>query len=190
MFVGMIGSPCSGKTTVAASVFAALKKMGYSVEFISEEARYYIAQAKLRLEVDTKLVLEDRDQADIAWEQYRREAVFCLTCNPKTVVLSDSSMMNAMLYMSTDGREKLSSFVKEYLQAGLYFYCKPVNVVADPTDSNRVHSPEESLLIDQQVEEVLSMFPAVEAVELDGDLDTRVATVLSRILEVLQEKGQ
>jgi len=46
MFVGFVGSPLSGKTTVAAKVFAKLKKAGMPVEFIPEQSRFYIAQAR------------------------------------------------------------------------------------------------------------------------------------------------
>lgn len=147
----MIGAPCSGKTTTAALVFAALKNMGKNVEFIPELARTYICVK--RREDGNKIILDDWDQLEIAMQQANYEDLF--VSSGTDIVLTDSSVLNTLFYMTPEFREthKNSIFRKpiyDYL-----FHCPPVipnSIIKDP---NRLHDYNTSLEIEKSIPEII-----------------------------------
>jgi len=164
MLVNFIGSPASGKTTTAAMLFATLKECGVSTEFIVEEARRYIALRKESPE-DMPL-LSDADQYHIMATQLQSEQWMVRSCGPQTLVISDGSPLNALLYMSPEFRgntsdgfpvQKLIQYTRELMKKGsLTFLCEPLWNYRSVRDPNRVHSSEEIQKIDDLVVPVMS----------------------------------
>lgn len=130
MLVSVVGSPSSGKTTTAAKVFAWLKDQGALAEFITEQARLYIAEKKFS-EATDKIILTDEDQIQIMERQLRVEELMKLSVSKETIIVSDSSSFNSLMYMSPIALESLE--VKELTLKAQSIYDKIF--YADPLDS-------------------------------------------------------
>jgi hypothetical protein len=189
MQVSFIGSPCSGKTTTAAMVFAALKEIGISCEFIVEEARRYIAQKRFNAiqSLQEPFKLDDEDQLNIMDNQIHIENMYRTVCHSSTIIVCDSSPFNSLLYMSPDGRNNAITrklVEKSIFNSNLVFYAPPV-LETDIVDTNRVHDPQASLLIDQSIPKImLETAPAVwkTVIPLTGDPKARLGQVTSAIM--------
>ncbi|CAB4127253.1 NK domain containing protein [uncultured Caudovirales phage] len=152
MLVSIMGSPCSGKTTVAAKVFAALKEQGFSSEFITEQARSYIAERKYNQQ-SQNLSLNDSDQVEIFERQYKQENFFSYSAHQNTVILCDSSSLNSILYMTPElaGTEFINrKILKSLKNINCIFYCKPLSTY-DSEDVNRVHDQNFALELDKKI---------------------------------------
>jgi nicotinamide riboside kinase len=155
MLVTIIGSPCSGKTTCAAKAFAYLKEQGILTEFISEQARWHIAEKRWheKLKPEDPIVLTNKDQGEIMERQFNIESILKVASGPGTIVLSDSSALNALLYIDESiwNSSMFGALAKGCLeQYDLVFYCKPLPhfVTNDP---NRAHDKQASLEIDARI---------------------------------------
>ncbi len=161
MLLRFIGAPCSGKTTTAAMVFSALKNDGAVVEFIPEQARFYIARRRLELKLQPaeQLVLTPEDQEAIFRQQFINEHMLLQVGGPSVVVVTDSSPFNSLLYMAEDHREKFfqSDIWKKFKtweettkHKVLNFY-SPLVTRSKELDANRIHSEQQSYDIDQSI---------------------------------------
>jgi len=204
MLVAFVGAPCSGKTTTAARLFADLKERGLPVEFLTEYARMYIAH-KRHLERSEVGPLEDRDQYAIFSTQNKNESI--MADDPTTLVISDSSAVSALLYMTDlyiehQARLPPSQFgipnlVEQARVAAarydIIFRCSPVRpgIVYDP---NRVHSYEQSVELDKRIDKVFSLvgIPSSKVYPLFGDTKSRVteagAVVMQAHLEMVKAR--
>lgn len=185
MLIGFIGCPCSGKTTTAAMSFADLKNMGISSEFIPEQARAYIARARYD-HPDDPIELDDIDQLAIMEIQTGIEKI--MTYSKGTVVITDTSILNTLLYMSPKARQwhQVKHMVEQALaRYDILFYCAPVRMTRG-YDANRIHDEQQSLELDKQIPEILREFaPELKPVVLLGDTKERHYEVTKGILEVL-----
>jgi nicotinamide riboside kinase len=143
MLVNFIGSPCSGKTTVAAGVFAELKNRGVDVDFVTERAREYIARKRYMEGQDFKLA--DSDQHQIFAEQ---DNVQRYMANGKNLVICDSDPLLTLLYL-----ERMAYFSWKIDQIvsrmGLLVYCLPLETYSK--EKNRIHDREFALSIDRKI---------------------------------------
>jgi hypothetical protein len=155
MLVSLVGSPCSGKTTAAARAFVSLKEQGIVAEFISEQARWYIAKKRFDLKMlpHESLALCGFDQIEIMQQQLAVEQTLKHASGPSVIVVSDSSALNALLYMDEDTRARPE--VKEMTLRALsiydaVFYLKPLDFF--PTnDPNRLHDKNFALEFDNRI---------------------------------------
>lgn len=162
MKIQFIGCPCSGKTTTAAQVFARLKESGMTCEFIPEQARLYIAKARLssRTSPRDSLILTDEDQLLIMKQQNAAEQLMQRACGDDVLIITDSSPLNSILYMTDAFRQKeeVSACVTQAVQqVDLIFYSPPV-MIGSPFDPNRVHTMQESLKINDSIPEILQKY--------------------------------
>lgn len=184
MLINFIGCPASGKTTTAAMLFAKLKEEGIPSEFVCEEARIYIASMRYEqgLAPEDKLVLTDEDQKRIMASQYRTEEVMAEVCGPSVVVVSDSSALNALLYMTPECREEMQDEVRLVKNnCDLAFYLPPVQAphIFDP---NRVHDEAASLKIDKLIAEVFKQYASdLPLIKLKGDPQDRLDTAFTLV---------
>lgn len=146
MLVNFIGAPCSGKTTIASGVFAALKEQGLDVEFLTERAREHIARKRYLF---GSPILNDQDQYEIMLDQADSQKYLD---RPSTMVVCDSDPLLTMLYMSEDFRKNLSVvFLAQTVaeNAGVLFYCPPLPSYT--IEGNRIHDAEFASQIDRQI---------------------------------------
>lgn len=204
MFVGFIGSPRSGKTTVAARVFAELKSSGQpNVEFIAEHARYYIAKKLYLLQDGAKVTLTDEDQLEILTAQYEYETRMENAAGEDGIVICDSLALNALFYMSEDYRQKVygsalwQKSISQWYKDQLLFVCQPIQSMF-AKDNLRIHNSAQSKLIDDKIRLVLlgstSDQPLTQVLNdnqprmLNGPLDLRIHAVIRSIYERLASK--
>ncbi len=205
MFIGFIGSPISGKTTVAAKVFAELKQSGQpNVEFVAEQARFYIAKKKYDSLMntglpDSQIVLTDDDQKKIFHDQVTVEKIMSTAVDPNGIVVCDSLSLNSLWYMSENlqndifcGNELSDTFFKTYnwYFNQLIFLCNPVHMLPPSGESLRLHSMEESRKIHDKINHLLinklhSLNKTIT--RLNGPIDLRVNDVIRKIYSKLGE---
>jgi predicted ATPase len=159
MYVRFIGAPISGKTTVAAQVFAQLKLSGQpNVEFVVEQARTYIANRKAGYLFNATLpALTDEDQIAIMRKQMQAEDVMEYSVGRDGIVITDSSAFNSLWYMSESAmlRTLDDIFLYAHLESykdphNLLFLCSPLPVMVEP-DRNRLHTPKDSRLLHDKI---------------------------------------
>jgi len=163
MLINFVGSPASGKTTTAAMLFAKMKEYGFPAEFISEEARRHIAMLKFHRKLfQEKPTLNDIDQIIIMENQVDIERMMIEGTSPDTIVISDGSPLNALLYMSSEFRREdvrvqyQLALTRELMHKSLTFVCEPLKSHRDVKDSNRIHDLEQILKIDEQLISVMN----------------------------------
>jgi hypothetical protein len=186
MLVGFIGCPCSGKTTTAAMTFADLKHMGISAEFIPEQARLYIAQKRFE-SPDGRILLTDEDQKAIMKTQATMEIILHSGL-PDGVVITDSSVLNTLLYLSSEARNSEETRAMVTAAIGRYdltFYSAPVKASRN-LDPNRLQNEDQSLALDRAIPTILKDFaPDLTPIHLFGDSKQRHHEVTRTILEAL-----
>lgn len=196
MIIGFLGAPNSGKTTIAARVFAELKQAGQpDVEFVAEEARRYIAEK--RFETGESPNLTDDDQIAIFRRQLRSEMVMHTAIGEHGILVTDSSALNSLWYMSnelaanylqrnTEGSAYFHDFIRYH---GLLFYCSPVGIVNTALpDHLRLHNKSQSVAIDDKIASFIHLNSSLPLkAHLTGTLNTRVTKALEKIYERITE---
>lgn len=164
MIVSFLGCPASGKTTLAAMLFAEAKTRGITnTDLLTEQARLYIAEKRDRL-ADIGLdhrpfTLSEEDQVNILADQVRYEEAMHRSL-PEGLVVTDTAPFNSLLYMPPEVRESLevSCLVERALALPrLVFYCTPLPHV-NGEDPNRIHDQDQSMAIDALMPEVLTHY--------------------------------
>lgn len=185
MLFNFIGCPQSGKTTTAAMLFSSMKETGMIAEFCPEQARFYIAKlrVKLGLRPEEQLALKDIDQFKIMLAQVEADEILVKACGDKVVIISDSSPLNSMLYMSPEFRDNkdVKDLAKRSLElTSMSFHAYPIYkpYLQDP---NRIHTEEQSKLIDLQIPALLANYPFLNVVPIDGNMSERLLVVQNRI---------
>lgn len=169
--------------------FACLKEVGVGCEFITEQARLYIAKKRynLGLKPEEAIVLTDEDQIAIMHQQIAIEEMMSTVIGDDHVVISDSSALNSMLYMTEEQRrhpgvQQLA--LKAIQDATLVFYAPPVPRPSH-LDPNRVHSEQESIRVDASIPFIISTLDQKfweTVVKLEGEPQARLGQVTSAIL--------
>lgn len=192
MLISFVGSPCSGKTTTSAMLFAKLKEAGASVENVQEYARLYIATKRLQFKKQGQKFsvsdLKDEDQWTIMQKQFEWEATLDLSLAdvPVSLVVSDTSSLNSLLYMTPAKRNypEVRAMTRRVVeQSALIFYCKPVDLPAyvKAQDPNRVHSQAQSEVIDREIPEILKGSGVDTYTLLVGSMESRLARAFQAV---------
>lgn len=141
-------------------VFAQLKEVGLQCEFVTEQARLYIAKKRFSesLHPEDKLVLTDEDQIKIMKQQMEIEFLMSRVIGEDQLLITDSSPLNSLLYMTDDLRktpEVQDLAIKAACQTDIAFYAPPVTNTNYQIDPNRVHTIQQSLLIDKTIANIM-----------------------------------
>lgn len=154
--VCIIGSPCSGKSTLASEVHTALKKMGINSAFVSEVATEFISEYGVPS--------TPNDQMVIFYKQLNREKMFLE--NKDFVICDSSSMLNYFYFrglfpiqLSNKDIASINHIQKEILKSinswDYIFYVPPIDTDVD--DGIRFHSRDRILKIDRWIKSYLEM---------------------------------
>lgn len=193
MLVQFIGAPCSGKTTVAAKLFAMLKESGHPCEFIAEQARVHIALKRwhrARYGEQGEVKLSDGDQGQIMSGQALVEEAFLQTCPPEVVIVTDTSPLNTLLYMSEPMRgspEVQDLAGKVVARTDLVFYCPPVEPPTLP-DPNRLHTKEACLVVDGWIPKVIPQEVLGKMTHLRGGQEARACDAYALVLHEIYRR--
>jgi len=141
LVINLIGGPCSGKSTVAAELFARLKKMGVKTELVSE----YI---KDRIYEENK-TMPNNQIAIFGMEHYN----ISTKIGKVDVIVHDGSFINNILYKKEDNQEFDNLIVSEYHKFNnLDFFIKRGNIEFE--DYGRIHNYEQSLELDEKIKQL------------------------------------
>jgi hypothetical protein len=168
-------------------LFASLKEKGLTVEFIPEQARYYIATERLRQGLGEKLELNSSDQLSIMRQQNYFEDLMLKSSGDASIVITDSSALNAMLYLE----EKYWNFddVQAALQVcrwnlGVVFRCDPVfSKGYGAQDPNRIHNVREAIEVHKRLPGIIEKhIPGHRVVSLFGNTEFRCRVAVSEVM--------
>lgn len=163
LVINLIGGPCSGKSTVAAGIFYALKSRGINCEMALEYVKDKVWEESFRT-MD--------DQFYIFGKQYHR---IWRLCGKVDVVITDNSLLNSVIYDSSKS-QYFSKFVVEQFNVfnnRTYFIQRNPNVYQQ---EGRIQGVKDALNIDSELLSVLitnkipySFVPQQDAVNLIVD---------------------
>lgn len=183
MLIGFYGPPCSGKTTLAHSVFAALKRMGFPGEFVSEYARTYIAQNKERIKKDG---MDNEDQLNILSRQKELEELY----GNKSLVVTDTSTACTCFY--SDDLYYVHTIESEIQRYDIIFVTSLIEEALTGKDGNRVHNLDQCRELNENMFNVLnSIKPTILADRvfyLTGSTEDNVLAALSFVQNKLNVK--
>lgn len=168
--------------------FAHLKQSAFPTEFITEQARIYIANLRFneKLKPTDPVALSDYDQIAIMRKQLDAERVMKAACGPDTLILCDSSALNALFYMSESilNGDEVQGLIKEALEHyDVVYYASPLE--SFPTfDPNRVHDKDFAQAMDLKIPGVCKAYlPSLKISKaLTGTPDQRMMTLVGDIL--------
>lgn len=163
--VNLYGGPCIGKTTLAASVFAYLKKSGVDVELVSEYARDMVYDGAFK-------TLEN--QLYIFAHQHHR---LWRLRGKVEVVVTDSPLLLTLPYDPTQDPAFKAFVYHEYRKFhNLDFILKRETQFT--RDGGRRHDEEESLTVDIKIREILDDFKIPYAW---ADFNTIIETIWKQL---------
>lgn len=167
--INLIGGPCSGKSTIAAELFARLKKMGIKTELVSE----YI---KDRIYEENK-TMPNNQIAIFGMEHYN----ISNKLGKVDVIVHDGSFINNILYKKEENQEFDNLIVSEYHKFNnLDFFIKRGNIEFE--DYGRIHNYEQSLELDKKIKQLYNNYGA-EFIEVESRdaVDKIIPIVLKKL---------
>jgi len=169
LVINLIGGPCSGKSTVAAELFARLKKMGIKTELVSE----YI---KDRIYEENK-TMPNNQIAIFGMEHYN----ISNKLGKVEVIVHDGSFINNILYKKEENKEFDKLIISEYHKFNnLDFFIKRGNIEFE--DYGRIHNYEQSLELDEKIKQLYNRSNA-EFIEVESRdaVDKIIPIVLKKL---------
>jgi nicotinamide riboside kinase len=140
LVINLIGGPCSGKSTVAAELFARLKKMGIKTELVSE----YI---KDRIYEENK-TMPNNQIAIFGMEHYN----ISNKIGKVEVIVHDGSYINNIIYKTEYNKEFDDLIISEYKKFNnLDFFIKRGNIEFE--SYGRIHNLKQSKELDRIIKE-------------------------------------
>lgn len=170
--------------------FASLKEVGLVAELSSEQARIFIAEKRVLagLSPQETLALSDQDQLEIMRRQVELDELLVKACGSDVFIISDTSPLNAVLYMSPNFRflnGEVGLLAKRSLAiTTATFYAHPIyRGWSDQQDPNRVHDYKQSQAIDSLIPKMLEENENLRAktVPISGSTTDRLLAVKTRI---------
>lgn len=168
--INIYGGPSSGKSTLAAQIYATLKVLNQKVELVREYAKELVYQ-----EIDMK-TLNEKERLIILAEQFRREDLLKKNID---FLITDSPMMLTAYFHS---HEYAKEIVLRHLNKN------EVHLWAERPEkfesAGRSHNEEQSKQIDIEMKKFLSE-SSIELTEVNGDPEERI----KKVLDILKNKG-
>jgi len=177
LVINLIGGPCSGKSTVAAELFARLKKMGVHCEKVDE----YI---KERIYEENKTM--PLNQIPIFGMEH-----YSLTNKLGKVdcIVHDGSFINNIIYKQGENPEFDTLIVSEYKKfVNLDFFIKRGNIEFE--DYGRIHNLKQSKELDKIIKETYNNYN-LEYIEVESrDAVDKMIPIILKKLESMKSGEQ
>ena len=175
LVVNLIAGPCSGKSTVAAELFARLKKMGVKCELCTE----YI---KERIYEENKTIPTNQI-AIFGMEHYG----ISNKIGKVDVIVHDGSFINNILYKPEENKEFDDLIVAEYKKFNnLDFFLKRGNIEFE--SYGRIHNLKQSKQLDDKIREIYDKYelPYIQIESRDA-VDKIIPILLNKLTELQDE---
>ena len=169
LVINLIAGPCSGKSTIAAELFARLKKMGIHCELVPEYIKERIYEENKTMPINQIAIF--------GMEHY----AISNKIGKVDVIVHDGSFINNIIYKIEDNPEFDKLIVSEYKKFNnLDFFIKRGNIEFE--DYGRIHNLEQSKELDYKI---LAMYfhynlSCIE-VEARDAVDKIIPIVLNRL---------
>ena len=169
LVINLIGGPCSGKSTVAAELFARLKKMGVHCELVSE----YI---KDRIYEENK-TMPNNQIAIFGMEHYN----ISTKLGKVDVIVHDGSFLNNIIYKVGENKEFDDLIISEYKKfTNLDFFIKRGNIEFE--DYGRIHNLKQSKELDKIIKETYERYGlSYIEVEARDAVDKMIPIILKKL---------
>ena len=169
LVVNLFGGPGTGKSTMAAHIFAHLKEMGYSCELVREYAKDKVWEGSIN-------VLDD--QIHVFGEQYHRLHILK---NKVDIILTDSPIILSVVYSNKFDRvsPSFNNFVFD-----VFNEMKNLNIflnrVKEYKSSGRLQTENEAKQIDHYISDILE-YNQIPYTKYDGNTES-VDEIINLIL--------
>ena len=169
LVINLIGGPCSGKSTIAAELFARLKKMGVHCELVSE----YI---KDRIYEENK-TMPNNQIAIFGMEHYN----ISTKLGKVDVIVHDGSFLNNIIYKVGENKEFDDLIISEYKKfTNLDFFIKRGNIEFE--DYGRIHNLKQSKELDKIIKETYERYElSYIEVEARDAVDKMIPIILKKL---------
>lgn len=194
MLINFVGSPCSGKTSIASRVFEKLKSTDAPTDWICEQARLYIVQKRYQEKIpySKQPVLTSEDQIKILQKQVGLEGMFVSTTGPGVVLVSDGSPLNTLLYLPEEIQksEEVQKLIAIWISFKPVIFWTRFFAKSFPPDQNRIHDTNFARDADEnKIPKLLEQFPELNVTQLTGSFQERLNTATWSITDYLVNGG-
>jgi nicotinamide riboside kinase len=171
LVINLIGGPCSGKSTIAAELFARLKKMGIHCELVSEYIKERIYEENKTMPVNQIAIF--------GMEHYSVSNKI----GKVDVIVHDGSFINNIIYKKEDNPEFDELIVSEYKKFNnLDFFVKRGNIEFE--DYGRIHNLKQSKELDKIIKDTYQKY-GLNFIEVEARdaVDKMIPIILKNINE-------
>ncbi len=138
LIVNLVGGPCSGKSTIAAELFARLKKLSIHCELVSEYIKERIYEENQTINTHQITIF--------GMEHY----ALSNKIGKVDVIIHDGSLINSIIYKNEDNPEFDKLIISEYHKFNnLNFFIKRGNIKFETY--GRLHNLEQSKELDYRI---------------------------------------
>lgn len=169
LVINLIGGPCSGKSTIAAELFARLKKMGVHCELVSEYIKDRI--------YEENQTMPKNQIAIFGMEHYN----ISNKLGKVDVIVHDGSFINNIIYKTEENKYFDDLIISEYKRFwNLDFFIKRGNIEFETY--GRIHNLKQSKELDKIIKETYDSYElSYIEVESRDAVDKIIPIVLKEI---------
>jgi nicotinamide riboside kinase len=169
LVINLIGGPCSGKSTIAAELFARLKKMGIHCELVSEYIKDRI--------YEENQTMPKNQIAIFGMEHYN----ISNKLGKVDVIVHDGSFINNIIYKAEENKHFDDLIISEYKKFwNLDFFIKRGNIEFETY--GRIHNLKQSKELDKIIKETYDSYElSYIEVESRDAVDKIIPIVLKEI---------
>lgn len=169
LVINLIGGPCSGKSTIAAELFARLKKMGIHCELVSEYIKDRI--------YEENQTMPKNQIAIFGMEHYN----ISNKLGKVDVIVHDGSFINNIIYKTEENKYFDDLIISEYKRFwNLDFFIKRGNIEFETY--GRIHNLKQSKELDKIIKETYDSYElSYIEVESRDAVDKIIPIVLKEI---------
>ena len=169
LVINLIGGPCSGKSTIAAELFARLKKMGIHYELVSEYIKDRI--------YEENQTMPKNQIAIFGMEHYN----ISNKLGKVDVIVHDGSFINNIIYKTEENKYFDDLIISEYKRFwNLDFFIKRGNIEFETY--GRIHNLKQSKELDKTIKETYDSYElSYIEVESRDAVDKIIPIVLKEI---------